>query len=150
MIDKPRATIDTVAKTCIAVRLRALNRVVTNAYDAALRPLGLKVSQLNILVVTAKIGLARPAQVCELLHLDVSTLSRNVERMRAQNWLDVVPGKDARTQSFQLTAEGKRLLNKALPAWEKGQQEAKEMLGAELVAALDQAAQRLSGGNVDR
>jgi DNA-binding MarR family transcriptional regulator len=150
MIDKPRATIDTVAKTCIAVRLRALNRVVTNAYDAALRPLGLKVSQLNILVVTAKIGLARPAQVCELLHLDVSTLSRNVERMRAQNWLDVVPGKDARTQSFRLTAEGKRLLNKALPAWEKGQQEAKEMLGADLVAALDQAARKLSGGKVDR
>jgi len=149
MIDKPRATIDTVAKTCIAVRLRALNRVVTNAYDAALRPLGLKVSQLNILVVTAKIGLARPAQVCELLHLDVSTLSRNVERMRAQNWLDVVPGKDARTQSFRLTAEGKRLLNKALPAWEKGQQEAKEMLGADLVAALDQAARKLGGGKVD-
>jgi DNA-binding MarR family transcriptional regulator len=142
-MDKPPATIDTIARTCIAVRLRALNRVVTNLYDAALRPLGLKVSQLNILVVTAKLGLARPSQVCDLLQLDVSTLSRNVERMRAQDWLDVVPGKDARTQSFRLTAQGKRLLERAIPAWEKGQQQAKAMLGAELVTALDQSAKKL-------
>jgi len=49
-MDKPAndRTIDTIAKTCIAMRLRLLNRVVTNCYDDALRPLGLKVSQLNI------------------------------------------------------------------------------------------------------
>jgi hypothetical protein len=34
------SSIDTIAKTCIAVRLRMLNRVVTNFYDDALRPLG--------------------------------------------------------------------------------------------------------------
>jgi len=28
---------DTIARECIAVRLRRLNRVVTNLYDAALR-----------------------------------------------------------------------------------------------------------------
>jgi hypothetical protein len=80
MMDKPMtSTIDTIAKTCVAVRLRLLNRVVTGYYDVALRPLGLKVSQLNILVVTAKLGLARPAQVCEILQLDASTLSRNIK-----------------------------------------------------------------------
>ena len=78
-MDKTNSSIDTIARTCIAVRLRLLNRVVTNFYDDALRPLGLKVSQLNILIVTAKLGLARPAQVCEILQLDTSTLSRNVE-----------------------------------------------------------------------
>jgi DNA-binding MarR family transcriptional regulator len=144
MMNKPPATIDTIAKTCIGVRLRALNRVVTNVYDAALRPSGLKISQLNILVVTAKLGLARPTQVCDLLQLDVSTLSRNVERMRAQNWLETVPGKDARTQSFRLTADGKRLLARALPAWEKGQQQVKELLGGEVVAAIDEATKKLS------
>ena len=77
-----KSTIDTIARTCIAVRLRLLNRVVTNLYDDALRPLGLKVSQLNILIVTAQLGLARPAQVCEILQLDASTLSRNVNRCR--------------------------------------------------------------------
>src|SRR6266852_5535643 len=102
--------IDTMARTCFAVRMRLLNRVVTNLYDDALRPLGLKVSQLNILVVAAKLGLARPAEVCELLQLDTSTLSRNVERMRAHGWLEVVPDEDARTQPFQLTPQGRRLI----------------------------------------
>ena len=64
MMDNQKTTpaIDAIARTCIAVRLRLLNRVVTNLYDDALRPLGLKVSQLNLLVVTAKLGvLYRPA-----------------------------------------------------------------------------------------
>jgi DNA-binding MarR family transcriptional regulator len=64
---------------------------------------GLKVSQLNILIVAARLGLARPTQVCEVLQLDTSTLSRNVERMQAHGWLEVVPNEDARTQPFRLT-----------------------------------------------
>src|SRR5437660_12807618 len=109
-------SIDTISRTCIAVRLRLLNRVVTNIYDDALRPLGLKVSQLNILVVAARLGLARPAQVCEILQLDAATLSRNVERMRANGWLEAVPEEDARAQPFRLTAQGKRLIEEAVAA----------------------------------
>src|SRR5205823_6337932 len=132
-------SIDTIARTCVAVRLRLLNRVVTNLYDDALRPLGLKVSQMNILVLTAKLGLARPAQVCDLLQLDTSTLSRNVERMRAQGWLEVVPDEDARTQPFRLSAQGRRLVERAIPAWEGAQRQATELLGSEGIALLDQA-----------
>ena len=36
-MDKATTTIDTISKTCIAVRLRLLNRVITNFYDDALR-----------------------------------------------------------------------------------------------------------------
>ena len=142
-MDKPTNSIDTIARTCIAVRLRLLNRVVTNLYDDALRPLGLKVSQLNILVVTAKLGLAQPAKVCDLLQLDTSTLSRNVERMRAKGWLEVVPGADARTQPFRLTAQGRRLLERAVPAWERAQKQAEELLGDEGIALLNKAAKKL-------
>src|SRR3954468_9294072 len=102
-----KSSIDTIACNCIAARLRLLNRVVTNFYDDALRPLGLKVSQLNLLIVTARLGLARPAQVCEIMQVDTSTLSRNVERMMVHGWLEVVPEEDARTQPFRLTAQGR-------------------------------------------
>jgi len=41
--DEPmRQAIDRIVGECIAVRLRMLNRVVTNMYDDALRPLGVK------------------------------------------------------------------------------------------------------------
>jgi DNA-binding MarR family transcriptional regulator len=145
-----RSTIDTIARTCIAVRLRLLNRVVTNFYDEALRPLGLKVSQLNILIVTARLGLARPAQVCDLLQLDPSTLSRNVERMRRHGWLEVVPGEDARTQPFRLTSQGRRLIARAVPAWEQAQRQARELLGDEGIALLDKAAEKLGGPRAGR
>jgi DNA-binding MarR family transcriptional regulator len=137
------SSVDTITKTCIAVRLRLLNRVVTNLYDDALRPLGLKVSQLNILVVAAHLGLARPAQVCKILQLDVSTLSRNVKPLQAHGWLEVVPEDDARSQPFRLTPQGKRLVEKAIPAWEEAQRRASELLGSEGIALLDKAARKV-------
>ena len=141
---------DTISRTCIAVRLRLLNRVVTNFYDDALRPLGLRVSQLNILTVTAWLGLARPAQVCDILQLDASTLSRNVKPLQARGWLEVVPGEDARAQPFRLTPQGKRLIEKAVPAWEQAQRRASELLGGEGVALLDKAARTVGMWPADR
>jgi DNA-binding MarR family transcriptional regulator len=136
--------IDKVAGECVAVRLRMLNRVVTNIYDDAFRPLDLKVSQMNILVAAAKLGTARPSDVCEHLHLDVSTLSRNVERMKARGWLEVVPAEDGRSQPFRLTPQGRRVLEKAMPAWSEAQERVKKVLGDGFVDQLNQAMKRVS------
>src|SRR5438270_13680021 len=138
-----QAMIDQVAGECIAVRVRMLNRVITNIYDDALRPLGLKVSQMNVLVAAAKMGTARPAAVCEHLHLDVSTLSRNVERMKGRGWLEVVPDEDGRSPPFRLTPQGRKLLEKAVPAWNEAQQQVKKVLGDGFVEQLSQAMKRL-------
>jgi DNA-binding MarR family transcriptional regulator len=135
--------IDKIASECVAVRLRMLNRVITNVYDDALRPLGLKVSQMNILVAAAKMGTARPIEVCEHLHLDVSTLSRNVERMKARGWLEVVPDEDGRSQPFRLTSRGRKLLEQAIPAWSEAQQQVKKVLGDGFVEQLNQAVKRV-------
>src|SRR5216117_1212012 len=116
-----------------------LNRVITNIYDDALRSLDLKVSQMNILVAAAKVGTVRPLEVCEYLHLDVSTLSRNVERMKTRGWLEVVPDEDGRSQPFRLTARGWKLLEKAVPAWSEAQQQVKRLLGDRFVDQLNQA-----------
>jgi DNA-binding MarR family transcriptional regulator len=144
------SSIDTMARTCIAARLRLLNRVVTNVYDGALRPLGLKVSQLNILIVTAQLGRARPAQVCEILQLNASTLSRNVKPLQAHGWLEVVPEQDSRAQPFRLTPQGKRLIEKAVPAWKEAQRQATELLGDAGFALLDEAARKLGMSQADR
>src|SRR3954447_18052182 len=142
--ERVQAMIDKIAGECVAVRLRMLNRVITNIYDNALRPLDLRVSQMNILVAAAKMGTARPLAVCEYLHLDVSTLSRNVERMRARGWLEVVPDEDGRSQPFQLTPRGRKLLEKAVPAWTEAQQQVKQVLGDGFVVQLNRAAKRVS------
>ena len=141
---KSATTIDTIAKTCIAGRLRLMNRVVTNIYDEALRPFGLKISQGNIMIVTGKMGVATPVQVCEFLQIDISTLSRNVTLMRRNGWLEDVPGDDARSHPFRLTAAGKRLIENAIPAWEKAQAAARELLGDDFVTLLHGAARKAS------
>jgi DNA-binding MarR family transcriptional regulator len=63
--------------------------------------------------------------------------------MRARDWLEVVPGEDARAQPFRLTAKGKRLLERAVPAWEEAQSQATEFLGHDGVALLSKAAGKL-------
>ncbi len=143
-----QSMIDKIASECIAVRLRMLNRVITNIYDNALRSLDLKVSQMNILVAAAKMGTARPIEVCEFLQLDVSTLSRNVERMKARGWLEGVPDEDGRSQPFCLTPQGRKLLEKAIPAWSEAQNQVKKVLGDGIVEQLNQAMKRVKAGSV--
>jgi DNA-binding MarR family transcriptional regulator len=150
MGDKSSQVVGTIAGCCIGARVRLLNRVITSLYDNALRPLGVKASQFNILVVAGKLGLARPAEVCQILRLDASTLSRNVERMRTQGWLEVVPAEDARTQPFRLTNQGKRLLEQAASAWKKAQREAERLLGDDGMALLNKLAGKLGMPMSDR
>lgn len=137
-------SIDVVARECFAVRLRALNRVVTNIYDEELRELDLKVSQMNILVAAEKMVVARPADVCRHLHLDVSTLSRNVERMRSRGWLETVAAEDGRAQPFRLTKTGRRLLERAIPGWKRAQDRVRKMLGEQAADSLLNAVGQVS------
>ena len=137
-------TPDLIAQDCIADRMRLLNRVVTKIYDDALRSLGIRTSQLNILVVTARLGLARPAEICDQLKIDISTVSRNVDRMRARGWIEVVDDEqDARAHQLRLSAKGRQILEKAKPAWEKAQMKVKKLLGQSGVAALVRAAEKV-------
>lgn len=129
-----------VVENCVATRLRSLTRYVSGVYDELLRPLELKVSQLNILVLLATLDAARPGQLCELLCLDASTLSRNVDRMRARGWLELTPDKeDARAHSLRVTEAGKDLLRKALPLWKRGQEKVEAALGRPTVEVLRKA-----------
>jgi DNA-binding MarR family transcriptional regulator len=125
-----------VVRDCIATRLRMADRVITKVYDDALRPLGLKVTQMTMLVVAEDRGLIRQSEIGAQLRLDDSTLSRNLERMRANGWLEEVAGDDARVHSFRLTEAGRALLDRAIPAWRGAQAEARRLLGDAGVRAL--------------
>lgn len=124
------------AKECIAMRVRLLNRVVTKIYDDCLRPHGLRTAQLNILVAISLMTSATPSKIERRLHLEKSTVSRNVERMRHQGWVEFVSGEDGRSHHVHLTAEGAKLLRKATVAWEQAQKNAVSLLGKEGVTAL--------------
>jgi DNA-binding MarR family transcriptional regulator len=138
------ATVEEMARDCVSVRLRLLNRVITSLYDEALRPLGLTSSQMNILIVAARLEVAQPSRVCQILQMDLSTLSRNLTRMRTRGWIEAVPDQDARAHLFRVTEQGRELIQQAYPAWQQAQLKARAVLGDEGVSALAHVVQSLA------
>jgi DNA-binding MarR family transcriptional regulator len=141
----PSFTAATVAAECLAVRVRVLSRAVTALYDEALRPHGLKVTQMNLLVALSLLGASRPSPLCDLLHLERSTFSRNIERMRRQGWVAMSPHEDARTHLVSVTETGRALLEQAKPGWDAAQAQARELLGDEGAHAVLEAGNSLMG-----
>ena len=47
---------DKIAAECLCMPLRLVHRVVTGIYDEALRPLGVRIAQLNLLVGIARMS----------------------------------------------------------------------------------------------
>jgi DNA-binding MarR family transcriptional regulator len=141
-----RDLIDRAARECLAVRARLISRVMSGLYDEAFRPHGLRVSQGNILLTVAHRGEARPAEICRILRIEKSTLSRDVELMRQKGWLKTETLHGGRNQTLRLTRKGRALLQQIQPAWEQAQAEAKRLLGEAGVTALRDVASRLGFG----
>jgi DNA-binding MarR family transcriptional regulator len=120
---------DMIAADCLAVRVRLLSRTITAIYDDALRPLGLTAGQLNVLVIIANRGPISPGEIARRLSMEKSTVSRNLARMRDNGWIAVTAGESGHKQRLTLNRRGKALLERALPAWEEAQTEARAVLG---------------------
>ena len=132
-----------IVEECVAVKLRMLTRAVTKIYNRELRPHGLTVSQMNILVAASYLGQAKQQDICQALHLEKSTLSRDLARMRERGWVTESPSDDGRSSLLRVTAQGGKLLQRAIPAWRQAQQQAAALLADRDIAALDRAAKTL-------
>jgi DNA-binding MarR family transcriptional regulator len=133
---------DRVAAECHCLPLRMVHRIVTGVYDAALRPHDLRVAQMNVLVAIAKMGdEATPARVSRYLLIEKSTLSRDLERMQERGWIAADP--EGAGRKLRLTADGRRLLERVLPAWEAAQKETEALLGKSATDALRATAARV-------
>ncbi len=133
---KTKALARTIADQCVAVQVRKLNRAVTNIYDEELRAHGLTVGQINILVAVAQSGKATPREIGANLLLEKSTLSRSLELMIKNGWLEAACSDAGRKQSVALTKAGEKLLTDASGSWAKAQKRAKEMIGKSNLTTL--------------
>lgn len=136
-MNQDKAIIDKIACDCLLGRTRLLNRVLTSVYDDELRPFGLKATQLNLLVVVAKLGPVRRIDIGKLLYLDPSTLTRNLKIMLTNGWIaEIADGEDGRGQPLQVTVEGLDMLNQIGPAWRKAQDHTQKLIGDDGAALL--------------
>jgi DNA-binding MarR family transcriptional regulator len=124
------------ASDCIAFRVRVLNRVITNLYDSVLKSFGITVNQTTILAMLTLAGRARSGEIGKELHMEKSTVSRNLERMRKNGWIEVAAGDGGPARHVTVTPVGRKLLASLYPEWEKAQAAAARLLGDEGVAAI--------------
>jgi len=121
--------VNSIATNCLSVRLRLMNRMVGAIYDEALRPHGIKASQLNILVAVSAFGRVTSRQLCRVLHMDTSTFSRAVARLKKNRWLRVEPSGEGKVLKIQVTNEGLKKIEQVYPDWQRAQAKALEALG---------------------
>lgn len=137
----------TIARDCVAVRVRLINRAISRIYDVALRPFGLTIAQMNVLVAVSRLRNARPSAVSERLCMDRSTLSRDLDKMLDRGWLNAEEEEDGRAYRLEIAHKGRQLLERAAPAWRKAQRDTHDLLGADGVAAISKMADKLGFGS---
>ena len=143
-MNQGNGTIDQIACECLLGRVRKLDRVLTGIYDAAFRPFGLKATQINLLVLVAKAGPIRRIEIAKSLHLDPSTLTRNLKIMLTNGWIkEIADGEDGRGFPVVVTPQGRDLLNQIGPSWRKAQTRTQKLIGEEGAALLKLAANRM-------
>ena len=121
--------VNSIAANCLSVRLRLINRMVGAIYDEALRPHGIKASQLNILVAVSGFGRVTSRQLCQVLQMDTSTFSRAVARMKNKKWLQVEPSGEGKILKIEVTKAGFKKIEQVYPDWQRAQAKAVEALG---------------------
>lgn len=121
--------VNSIATNCLSVRLRLMNRMVGTIYDEALRPHSIKASQLNILVAVSAFGKVTSRQLCQVLHMDPSTFSRAVARLKKNRWLQVEPSGEGKILKIEITQKGYKKIAAVYPDWQRAQARAAEALG---------------------
>ena len=114
---------------CACFNLRKVARAVTQLYDKALRPAGLRATQFSLLVVVRRAGPVSVTRLAELTVMDRTTLTRNLELLERQGLIEVAAGKDRRTRIVTITAQSNAALAEALPLWQKVQTHVVDTLG---------------------
>ena len=118
------------ARSCVCFNLRKSARAITQRYEEALKPTGLRATQFSLLVSTRLMGTITISNLAKTLVMDRTTLTRNIKPLEKQGLLRVTLGKDDRRErEVVLTGSGQAILEKALPLWKAVQTDVEKDLG---------------------
>ena len=134
---------------CACGRLRRAARALTQLYDDAMAPAGLRVTQFSLLRTLARSGPFRISDLAAAQLLDRTALSRNLDPLVERRLVKVVPGSDARTREVELTRAGRAALAAAMPHWREAQAQVAKRLGRTKLEALVAVLAELEGLHPD-
>lgn len=139
---------------CYCTQFRRSANALTHIYDDALRPIGLKITQLTLLRGLDRLGEATYNQIAAELALDKTTISRNIKLLIDAGWVRISADEDARFKVASLSPDGRRMLKKAEPYWNAAQtqveRELKKFLKGPAKGVLLDALETLQKVGVER
>jgi DNA-binding MarR family transcriptional regulator len=110
---------------------RRTSRALTQFYEEALRPLGLRATQFTILQALSLAGEVSQGRLGEMLAMDSTSLTRTLAIMIRKGWIAEQRGADRRERRLHLAGAGELKLGRVLPVWEKIQSRLERKLGKE-------------------
>src|SRR3979490_2221187 len=134
---------------CICASFRRTSRALTQLYEEALRPTGLRGTQFTVLQTLSLAGEVTQGQLGQILAIDSTTLTRTLNIMGRHGWIAKRRGKDLREWRMRLSKAGETQFKQALPHWEKAQTRLRRQLGEELSDNLMKLTQKVTNALID-
>jgi len=117
------------AAACTCANLRKATRVITQFYDAALQPTGLRATQFSLLATLSTLGVVPLSRLADALVMDRTTLTRNLKPLVEKGYIHGSGSDDQRVRMIALTPGGEKILKSAHPHWRKAQSQMVQGLG---------------------
>lgn len=117
-------------------------RLVTGLFDQALAPVGLRCTQMTVLMAVATYGPASIRALADTVALDASSLSRALDPLERDGLIVREVGASRRSRDIRITQAGLEKIRQAAPLWAEAEKIFGDILGRENKAAFDDIVNR--------
>ncbi|MGL6208585.1 MAG: MarR family winged helix-turn-helix transcriptional regulator [Paracoccaceae bacterium] len=117
--------------SCLTFNFQRTARSLVRGFEAAVKHLDLSAPQFTTLSLLSGFGPMTVSQLADRIGTERTTMTRNLDVMMNKGWIAASDSKDLRLRVCQITPEGRALLAKAVPAWQKWQARLVEIIGAD-------------------
>ncbi len=114
---------------CVCGVLRTVTRAITQIYDDAMRPVGLRITQYGLLARISRLQPVSATRLVDALHADQTTLARALKLLEADGLVRRVAHADRRQKRIALTPVGERKLGEARKLWSVAQSRVVALIG---------------------
>jgi DNA-binding MarR family transcriptional regulator len=115
-----------ISKECFCFSLKKAERLISRRYDEALAPFGLRNGQFSMLICISGANLINIQSIAHQLNMDRTTTTAALKPLEKRKLIKITASKeDSRVKLVSITPLGISLLTKAIPAWQKIQDQMK-------------------------
>src|SRR5260370_21509973 len=110
-----RNSIREIVNNCLAMRVRMVARSVSAIYEQAMASHDVTIAQVNMLTALGEVGPCAPGKIGEVLQLERSTVSRNLDLLIQKGLVDAVSSDAKGIREVALTPAGNGKIEALLP-----------------------------------